>query len=91
MMQWQGSGWLAVTARAGQLALVIDEGVMIVFRQEWQSVWPVKNLEVAGRTVLGAPPAIISLPTGGSKTDTQARAAIAAIVSLLVHQGIASA
>jgi hypothetical protein len=91
MMQWQGSGWLAVAARAGQLALVVDEGIVLMFRQDWQSFWPVKGLEVAGRAVLGATPTNIPLPSGGSTMDTQARAAIAAIVSLLVQQGIASA
>lgn len=90
MMQWQGSGWHGVAARAGQLALLVDEGIMLVFREGWQSLWPVKGLEVAGRAVLGAQPTAITLPSGGNTTDTQARAAIAAIVSLLIQQGIAS-
>lgn len=91
MMQWQGSGWLAVVARPGQLALVVDEGVMLIFRQSWQSLWPVAGLEVAGRSVLAATPTTISLPSGGATVDSQARTAIAAIVALLIQQGIASA
>ncbi len=91
MMYWQGNGWSAVQPRTGQLALIVDEGIMISFRQTWQSLWPVAGLEIGGRAVLTASPTTITSPVGGATVDSEARLAITSIISLLVQQGLASA
>ena len=85
---WQGGGWLAEAPRAGQVALVADEGLLLVHDGDWQALWPVSGLRIAGRDVLAAPPASIALPNGGAAVDAEARATLAALVAALQAQGI---
>lgn len=89
MMHWHVDGWQLMLPHDGQVVLLADEGVMLVHRQGWQSLWPVLGLEVGGRAVLAAPPSAIAPPSGGGTVDSQARDAIASIISLLVQQGLA--
>ena len=88
LVHWQGTGWLAVPPRDGQIALVADEGLMLVFRTGWQSLWPAAGLSIAGRAVLSVAPVLVSPPSGGSIIDAEARRAIAAIITALGAQGI---
>jgi Protein of unknown function (DUF2793) len=88
LMQWQGSGWLAEPPRDGQIALVIDEMVMLVHQGSWQASWPVSGLAIAGRQVLAVPPASVPAATGGSTVDAQARATLAALIQALQQQGL---
>lgn len=91
LVQWQGAGWLAVDVHDGQLALVADEGVMLVHRGGWQALWPVVGLSIAGRQVLAAPPATVAAPSGGGTVDTEARACLAALILALQGQGVIAA
>jgi Protein of unknown function (DUF2793) len=88
LVQWQGAGWLAVPPADGQVALVADEGQMLVKHGGWQALWPVAGLSIAGRAVLSAPPSAVPLPAGGATVDIEARAALAAVIVALQLQGI---
>jgi hypothetical protein len=91
LMHWQGGGWLPVPPQNGQMALVLDEGLMLVHRAGWQALWPVAGLMIAGRNVLAAAPANVGPPSGGGNIDVQARAAVAAVITALQQQGILAA
>lgn len=88
LLHWQGSAWLPVAPRDGQVVLVADEAVMLVYLGSWQANWPVAGLAIAGRAVLAADPATILPPMGGATIDIEARAALAALVVALQQQGI---
>lgn len=88
LLQWQGAGWSAEMPRNGQVALVADEAVMLAYRNGWQANWPVAGLAIAGRAVLAISPAAIAPPSGGTTIDSQARAALAALILALQQQGI---
>jgi hypothetical protein len=49
---------------------------------------PTATTSVAGIAVLPTPETFIADPTGGTTTDAEARTAIAAILDLLVAQGL---
>ncbi|WP_156254359.1 DUF2793 domain-containing protein [Sandarakinorhabdus oryzae] len=88
LMHWQGNGWLAQPPIEGQIALVADEALVLVYRAGWQSLWPVAGLSIAGRSVLAATPASVAAPLGGSTVDSEARTAIAALIAALRQQGV---
>lgn len=88
LMQWQGAGWQVQAPRDGQLALLQDEAVLLVYNQVWQALLPVGGLLISGRPVLAAAPASIAPPTGGATVDIQARAVLSALLSTLLQQGI---
>lgn len=88
IMQWLGTGWQPRAPVDGQLALVIDEAIMLVHAGGWQALWPVAGLMVAGRAVLSAAPGSVAAPVGGTVVDEQARSAIAQLISQLQAQGI---
>lgn len=88
LVHWQGAAWLAQTPRDGQIAVVVDEAILLVYLGSWRSNLPVAGLAIGARTVLAASPAAITPPAGGATVDTEARAVLAALVSALQQQGI---
>jgi hypothetical protein len=90
VVQWQGAAWLPETPRDGQIALLADEGLMLIYRGSWRDHWPVAGLSIAGRSVLAALPASLAAPSGGTVIDIQARAVLAALLTALQQQGIIS-
>jgi hypothetical protein len=88
LVQWQSPGWLALTPPDGQMALLLDENLVLIRRDGWQPLWPVAGLAIAGRQVLAAPPVSIAAPSGGGTVDGEARATIAALIAALQQQGI---
>jgi hypothetical protein len=88
LVQWQGQGWLAESPREGQVALVRDEAVLMVYRGGWQVHLPVSGLSIMGRSVLGAPPASVAAPSGGTFVDSEVRAVLSNLLNVLREQGI---
>lgn len=88
LMHWQGTSWLPVQPRDGQIVLVADENMMMVYRGGWQERWPVAGLSVGGRSVLAVPPAAVLPPDGGVIVDVEARTAIAELIFALQQQGL---
>lgn len=86
---WDGFGWRFTMPAKGWLAWIVDEAVFAVYDAGWSAGgWPCDGLRIAGRTVLGAPPAAVSLPTDGAVVDVECRAAVAELLSALRNQGL---
>ena len=90
LLHWQGNAWLPETPRDGQIALLSDEGLMLIHRGSWRANWPVAGLAIAGRSVLAVPPVSVAAPGGGTTIDNEARATLAALLAALQQQGIIS-
>jgi hypothetical protein len=90
LLHWQGGGWLPQLPRDGQIALLSDEGLMLIHRGSWQAHWPVAGLAIASRSVLAVPPVSLAAPSGGTTIDSEARVALAALLAALQQQGIVS-
>lgn len=88
LMHWQGAGWLAEAPRDGQLALVMDEALLLVYLGSWRAHLPVAGLSIGGRSLLTAAPAAVAAPNGGGTVDSEARSAINALIAALQQQGI---
>ncbi|WP_439547274.1 DUF2793 domain-containing protein [Sandarakinorhabdus sp.] len=76
LMHWLGNGWLAQTPRSGQMAMVVDEAVLLVYAGGWHLV---RHL---------AAPAAFAMPSGGVTVDSEARMAIVGLVTVLQQQGL---
>jgi hypothetical protein len=88
LMIWQGGGWQPDAPAAGQIALVRDEGVMLVHDGGWQALWPVAGLRIGGRMVLAVPPSSVVPASGGSVVDNEARSVLTALIAALQAQGL---
>ncbi|WP_017669056.1 DUF2793 domain-containing protein [Sandarakinorhabdus sp. AAP62] len=90
LLHWQGAAWLPETPRDGQIALLVDEGLMLIHRGNWRDLWPVAGLVVSGRAVLAVPPVSLAAPSGGAIIDSEARTVLTALLAALQQQGIIS-
>ncbi len=87
---WTAGGWRFVAPTPGMLVWSIADGV----HARWSgSAWIVGSIaaaevKVGGLKVLGARQSAIAGPTGGTTTDTEARAAIAVVLSALRSHGL---
>jgi hypothetical protein len=88
IVHWQGAAWLAQTPRDGQIAMVADEAIMLVFLGSWRNHLPVAGLTIGNRAVLSASPVAVAPPAGGGTIDAEARAALAAVMMALQQQGV---
>lgn len=86
-------GWRYVTPQQGCVAWLRDVQRFAVFTAEgWRDDgWPVAALRIGPRTVLGGGMSVVPAPAGGTVIDTEARAAIAALVAGLRIQGLVAA
>jgi len=89
---WSEGGWRFCAAREGLHAFVRDTGLWARFSGgSWQSgVLDASSVRIGGNAVLGARQAAISMASGGSTVDAEARAAIAAILTALRGHGLIS-
>ncbi len=84
-----GFGWSFTLPRNGFLAWIVDEQVFSVYQDGWSNRgWPVTGLMIAGRSVLGASPALVAAASGGSVVDVEARQLLNDLVSALRGQGL---
>lgn len=89
---WTDGGWRFVAPQPGMRVHVQDEGL---FRAYTGSAWNAEAIRPdgyyqAGVRVLSVRQAAIAAPAGGSVTDTQARAAINAILAAMQAHGLIS-
>lgn len=86
------NGWSMIAPRDGCIAFVRDEGVFIHFAAgTWRDGWTVSSLSIGGRTLLGGPNVGVVPPSGGSVIDSEARAAIAQLLTGLRGLGLVDA
>lgn len=88
LMRWSEAGWQARAPVDGQLALIVDEAIMLVHAGSWHALWPVAGLAIAGRAVLSAPVATVAAPAGGTVVDSEARSVISQLIAQLQLQGL---
>jgi Protein of unknown function (DUF2793) len=90
---WTSGGWRFVAPFEGMQAWSVADGV--TFRRG-PSAWiggalTAASLSISGQQVVGARVARVSAPSGGTTVDSQARAAIAALIAGLEAHGLFSA
>jgi hypothetical protein len=87
---WTSGGWRFVMPQAGLRAWVLDRGQSMRFDG---TIWVDENVRadgyfVAGDRVISARQAAITGPSGGSTIDSEARAAISAVLTALRLHGL---
>ncbi len=87
---WTGEHWSFQTPPEGTICWIADETIVAVYGDgAWQADFlPVAGLRVGGVPMLGATPVAVADPAGGGIVDTEARAAIAALLAYLRTQGL---
>ena len=86
--EWDGE-WLYLTPASGLLAWVADENCLLIQGESgWISGLPAKALNVDGRIFLAGAPAAVADPAGGTTVDTEARAALTALLDNLRALGL---
>jgi hypothetical protein len=84
---WTAGGWRFVAPRAGMAAWIVDRGVSARFGDAGWTIGEIagESLILGGEALLGAPAAAIADPAGGGTPDSEARAAILSILTVLRH------
>ncbi|WP_375197372.1 DUF2793 domain-containing protein [Sphingobium sp.] len=87
---WTAGGWRFAAPRAGLAIAVADRGhVMKYDGSGWQDEAVREDgLYIGGRRVVAVQGAAISDPSGGTTVDTEARSAIASLLSALRTHGL---
>lgn len=84
-----GFGWTFTDPIRGCLAWIVDEGCFAVFDSIWSDGdWPAAGLLIAGRRMLGLPPAAVAAPSGGTIVDSEARECFSILLVALRDQGL---
>jgi hypothetical protein len=83
-------GWRFIAPPEGMTALVLDSGATAVFRQGGWVIGVVRgsSVQIDGEQVVGPRLPAIPAPSGGTTIDTQARTALAAILSSMRQHGL---
>ena len=87
---WTEGGWRFIPPREGMTALVLSIGQWITYLDGHWTVGELRGsvLVLDGQQVVGARAASIASPTGGVTVDTEARAAIGAILGAMRGHGL---
>ena len=87
---WTDAGWRFVAPVEGMRFLVAETLVPLTFVDgAWQSgALAVSELTVNGMKVVGEQGEAVNVPDGGTTIDSEARAAISAIISALTAHGL---
>jgi|SRR6218665_115916 len=87
---WTEGGWRFTPPVPGMTAWNIDAG----YRLHWTGTawsdgeWPVATLTIGGQQVVGPRLETVPSPSGGTTIDTEARAAVAAVIVALRTHGL---
>lgn len=87
---WTEAGWRFVAPTEGMRFLIAGTMVPITFVEgAWQTgVLAASELVVNGLKVVGERGAAVDAPTGGATIDSEARAAISSIISVMTAHGL---
>lgn len=87
---WQAGGWTFLMPQAGCIAWSQADGSHLLYDgSRWRfDAWPMRNVEIAGKTVVSDRQAAISLASSGSVIDVEARSAIGQILSVFRAPGL---
>ena len=87
---YTANGWRFIAPFEGLSATINGSGLTATFRAgAWETgVGRLASLRVGGQQVVGSRSAAIATPAGGSTVDTQARAAVEAILIALRGHGL---
>lgn len=90
---WTAGAWTFQRPQPGYIVWDRATGTHIVFDgASWRTgAWPVRAVEVSGKQVLGARRPAIAGPTGGAVVDSEARAAIQALLAMARAHGFIEA
>lgn len=87
---WTAGGWRFVTAREGLAVWSAAEGATVRFRGGAWETGALRGhaLLIGGQQVVGARATAIANPSGGATVDSEARAAIGAVLGALRAHGL---
>jgi hypothetical protein len=90
---WSDGGWRFLPATDGMAVWSAADNLWVYRRGgAWvKGELPVAKLLIGGQQVVGARGANITVPTGGTSIDAEARTAISAVISALVAHGLIAA
>ncbi|MCW3834501.1 DUF2793 domain-containing protein [Sphingomonas canadensis] len=85
---WTASGWRFLAPREGMRAWIAESGFALYTGGEWRIGEAHGRLIVEGVQVVGERGAAIADPSGGATVDSEARAAISALLSAMRAHGL---
>lgn len=90
---WTEGGWRFVQAREGFAVYLRSNGLTARFEEgTWRTgAIAAAEIEIGGQRVIGPRQPAVADPSGGAVVDTEARAAIAAILSAFRSHGLIAA
>ncbi len=86
----QAGGWTFLKPLAGCIAWNrTDAAHMVYDGSRWRTdAWPMRKVEISGKTVVSARQAAISAPSGGSNIDAEARNVLVQLLAMLRLHGL---
>ncbi len=89
LAQYIGGAWSFISPQPGFQVYIEDEALSVVFHGSgWSAVLEVSALQIGGDQVVGSRVAAIADASGGATIDTEARAALNAMLSALRSHGL---